>query len=310
MSAMGKLLQYLLWPPRRCARLVVNFFRLLAWLAKKFWDWGAIFFAVAGLWAFGGIGIGAAVAEPIPSAVEIAGAGMLIWLGGLLLLIRILHSVWKTTELTSAFQRGAATVIVILLFVVFTRLGGSYISGKVPLLSIDLAQAVPHLVSPPLESPKAAHIPSREKQAIAVGSINVRVPSKAGDDAAADVGISLAGSNATTVLMGELTGTWDFYPDDPVKQTGAENTLWEMLLEHDRAGPRSPLAMPANNKALVLPLTIKSVKDDQLQLVNAGTRSYYFLCRVTDQKDKILLELCFHADSKGATTYCRVHNGP
>jgi hypothetical protein len=293
------------------ARLLRSPISLGNWLAAKLWDWGAILFVVAALWTFGGIGIGAAVAEPTPSAIEIAGAGMFIWLGGLLLLFRILHSAWKTTELASIFQRVTATAITIVTFAVLTLLGGSYLSSKVPLLSIDLSEAAHHLIGPPPESfPKPTRIPFKETQRITVALINVRVPAKAGDDATADMGISLIGSSAKTVLMGELTGTWDVYPDDPIKQTTAENVLWDMLNKHEKSAPPTPLVMPANNKTLSLPLVMKSVREDQLKVVNAGTSSYYFLCHVTDEKGANLLEVCFRADSKGNVVYCRVHNGP
>ena len=132
---------------------------ILGWFATELWDWGAVLFLVTALWGFGGIGIGAALAEPIPSAMEIAGAAALIGLGGLLLLFRIIHTAWKTAELTSVPQRVMATAIALALFISLAGLGSIYLSGKIPLLALDLSQQRPHAPPGPLTASPAVPAP-------------------------------------------------------------------------------------------------------------------------------------------------------
>ncbi len=290
--------------------LAMHLWHLLGWFATKLWDWGAVLFIVTALWTFGAIGIGAALTEPIPSAMEIVGAASLVWMGGLFLLFRILHSAWKTTELTSVFQKMMATVIALVLFVAVTRLGSGYILEKIPLLTINLSQSLPRPIGPPPDFSSTSATPPKEQQRINVGSINVQLPTKAGDDATANVGISLAGTSAREVSMEEMTATWYVYPTDVTTQASAEETLWGMMEKHAKVEPPFPLVMPTNNKTLNLPLVLRSVTDVQIQLVNAGTRAYYFLCHVKDEKGKTLLELCFRVDGKDQSMYCRSHNGP
>lgn len=131
----------------------VVFRRLLVWLVGKIWDWVAVLFIVTGLWTFGAIGIGATLSEPIPSAMEIAGAGTLIWLGVALLLARTLHSAWKATELTSVLERIVVTVFALAIFAFCTSFEFHYLSNKVPLLALAASDLVLHPIGPPPESP-------------------------------------------------------------------------------------------------------------------------------------------------------------
>lgn len=149
---------------QQCGTMAIHFGHLLGWFAAKLWDWGAVLFIVTALWTFGAIGIGAALAEPIPSAIEIAGAASLIGLGGLLLLFRILHSAWKTAELTSMFQRVMATIIALTLFMVFAHLGGRYLRDKVPLLDIDISKSILHPIGPPPDFPSVFNSPKEQEK--------------------------------------------------------------------------------------------------------------------------------------------------
>jgi hypothetical protein len=109
--------------------------------------------------------------------------------------------------------------------------------------------------------------------------------------------------------MAELTGPWDVYTDG-VKQTLAEDTLWGMLENNGTSQPLVPLEILANDKAVSVQMTYKSVTADTLDLINAGKSAYYFLCEIRDLEGRVLRQWCFHADSKGAILYCRAHNGP
>ncbi len=122
---------------------------LAKWLGRRSWDWVSVLFIVAGFWTWGGIVVSLAAAEPIPSTIEMGVGGFLLFCGGLVLVARIIHAAWSSSELPSFFQKVVATVLVSVLFGFSNLIGYRYLSSKVPTLQIDLSQSLPQPPEPP-----------------------------------------------------------------------------------------------------------------------------------------------------------------
>jgi hypothetical protein len=146
---MGKVAQLLGTLKRIASSLSSHGSAVAKWIGEKLWDWVAILFIVTAFWAFGGIMVGIAVAEPIPSAEELALAAFLFSLGTILLGLRICVAAWRTEELKSIAQRITITLFVTTIVVVATLVGDRYLVGKIPHLSIEESLLLPPSLHPP-----------------------------------------------------------------------------------------------------------------------------------------------------------------
>lgn len=144
---------------------------------------------------------------------------------------------------------------------------------------------------------------------VSIGNITTQIPSKAGDDAVANVSISVNGRVSKEVNMGQLAA---IYPEssDSNAQRGIENSLWGSLEDHDKKFGFIPLELPVNNKTLSMPIKQENVTQEQLDFVNSGSNEYYFMGHIEDMHGKTLLDVCFRVDKKNQVLYCREHNGP
>lgn len=146
---------------------------------------------------------------------------------------------------------------------------------------------------------------------ISVVNITTQLPAKAGDDATANIQISVNGGEAMTVKMGQLSSIYPVSPDNAEVQRGIENTLWNILEENDKKESAfSPLALPVNNKNLGIPLKHKNIVQEGMDHFTAGSYALYFMVHIEDLKGKTLLDSCFSVNNKNQIQYCREHNGP
>jgi hypothetical protein len=159
---------------------------------------------------------------------------------------------------------------------------------------------VPHAPAPTLNP-----VPS-----ISVLGIVTQMPAKAGDDATANIQISVGGGEAMTVNMGELASVYPDFPDNVEAQRGIENTLWGMLEENDKKSGFTPLVLPINNKNMAIPIKQKNIVQEGLDHIKAGDHAFYCMVHIEDLKGKTLLNSCFLVDNKNQIQYCREHNGP
>jgi hypothetical protein len=145
---------------------------------------------------------------------------------------------------------------------------------------------------------------------ISVVSIATQIPNKVGDAATANIQISVNGSEAMTVNMGQVSSIYDFSPDNAELQRDIENMQWGFLVDQDKKLGFSPLALPVNNKFLGLPIKQKNIVQEGLDHFKAGHYAFYFMVHIEDLKGKTLLDSCFLVDNKNQVQYCREHNGP
>jgi len=138
-----------------------HLWHLAKWLGRHSWDWGTVLFIVAGLWGWGYFVVSLAAASALPSAVEIASGGFLLFIGTLILFARIIHAAWSSGELRSIFQRAVVTVFVLAVLGAVSKIGFSYLSSKIPALGLDSATLVPNPPQPPLGAlPRLHRLPS------------------------------------------------------------------------------------------------------------------------------------------------------
>lgn len=146
---------------REIVEILRHLHQLTKWLAIRLWDWAAVLFIVGGLWTFGALVIGAALAVQVPFAMEIAGGWSLLILGGLILAARIIHAAWMSGELNSIFQRIVITGFVIGVFCVLGVVSHQYLFGKVPLLRLEDRELMPSSALPPEIADQPAQAPSQ-----------------------------------------------------------------------------------------------------------------------------------------------------
>ena len=165
-----------------------------------------------------------------------------------------------------------------------------------------------HTAPPTLDSQKNQN----SAPAVSVVNIATQLPTKAGEDAIAEIRVSTSGEKAITVNMGELTALDLVFPNEASSQRNMENSLWDGLQEHDKiSGTLTPLILPVNNKFLSIPVRLGGgLTPQQLEEFKAGKYAIYFMVHMEELTGKTLLDSCFWVNSKNESQYCREHNGP
>ncbi len=179
---MGKLARAGYFVGKTCRRVsllakeaFLNALKTLGWISYSSWNWVAIVFIVTTFWTLGGNITSIAVAEPIPSELELATAALLFSTGTILLAARICVAAWKTNELDSVAQRVTITLFVGVIATSSVIAGSRYLMKKAPLLLIEsklIEPAPPRVPSEP--STPANPIPVSNNPRADVTLVNIK----------------------------------------------------------------------------------------------------------------------------------------
>lgn len=140
-----------------------------------------------------------------------------------------------------------------------------------------------------------------------VKGASVRLATKAGEDSEFVVQFGVNNNGPLKSFLVQSSAVRPIYPNDPSKQKELEDGLWNNVL---KVKNRTPLQVPSNNQTLAFPIPYPSITEVDFDGVNVGIVQYYFMAHIFDQNGKTLLDFCARVDEKGATVYCRSHNGP
>lgn len=282
---------------------------MLSWVGRQIWDWTVLSFAVLALWSFGGIVAGLAVAEVIPSAVELVGAATMLSVGTIALGLRVCFAAWRSNELMHAGQRISITILIVSVVCVITVTGDKYLVGKIPSLYLRAYDLAPRaLMAPqPIKEVGASRKPLAKPRSplYPISFLGIRL--NPAQKPTQPPGILILYKNNTggplTVQIKHLVGL-NFQMETPEQRDTYEEATWAQMIA--TTAQQQELHSEQSETYFMFDANV----DFPMDSLAKKHDSYFFIEVQSVDGKRLLLNLCGYLNSSGGFTYCKHHNWP
>ncbi len=281
------------------------------WLIRKLSDWTAILWVVAALWAFGGIMTSIALAEAVPSELELAFTALLFSLGNIILGVRICIAAWQSKELNSISHKITITVFVTMSACLLTSLEDIYLMGKEPTLLLDAFVFRPPAPPPQTESsatPRPVK-PLTPARAIIIKNVAISEAQEVGAKSAATVSVRNNTGSAFDVRIWYIAALWSYFGDQE-KDWSVQEQLWNKLVSYTKTKVAAKQTLPFTDATVNIPVASGPSTAEDIADIKSHSKIPYMLLIVKDSTNKTILEFCAYMPPNGDLSYCRLHNGP